>query len=171
MPVAPLSEADLPAATKQRLERGLPTEVRLVGWVGPTLFTSELSAGGFARASDVRGDLAGHAFEGAYVLGSVRETAGAPTAYALFVLQPGTGQLWLLDLEEPRSTRFVNTDVDAFFQSVDRFVEGWRGLGGASGEEHAERVAELRAALAAIDPPAFADDDRHWPTFFENALV
>jgi hypothetical protein len=139
---------DLPLSTIETLRTvGVPRELRLAGWLGPTLFSSEISDG---RMSEER--------EG-YLLGSIRETSGAPQVYARFWLQRATGVvLW----ESPRGPTVANSDVGSFTRSLNYFATGW----GDPDDESLQRlIAELRGEIERIDPRALEDEDGFWPTW------
>jgi hypothetical protein len=63
----------------------LPAEIRLDGWLAATLFTSEIRGGELAVLAAFSNTLSQHEHAQSLVLGSMRETQGAPrTAYAAF---------------------------------------------------------------------------------------
>jgi hypothetical protein len=64
---------DLPAGAKTALRTvGVPADLRLLGWQGPTLFTSEIQDRPLRELGD------------GYVIGSVRETVGDNEPYSFF---------------------------------------------------------------------------------------
>lgn len=169
LPSTALSGVDLPAATLELLATGIPRVFVLPGWLGPTLFSSELSTGRLASAAEACPSLAGDPLATAWVVGSVRETMGRPTAHALFCLGPD-GALWLVDAHAPFRRRYVNADLGAFLRSAALIVARWPSVVAAGEADIAGASNELRASLRAIDPTAFADDDRYWPTLIETTI-
>lgn len=169
LPPEALSGVDLPTATLALLTTGIPRELSLPGWLGPTLFSSELSGGQLTTVAARCGLLADDPVSTAQVVGSVRETMGQPTTHAVFCLLP-TGALWLVDLHAPFHQRHVNADLGAFLRSAALLVTRWPSIAAADDACITATGDELRAALRAIDPTAFADDDRYWPTLIETIL-
>jgi hypothetical protein len=86
---ATLAALDLPADTKEVLSRGLPNEVALNSLM-PTLFSSALSDG------HIRSTPSESAVHG-YVIGAIREQQMAPTDYSVFVIERGTGHVYVTD--------------------------------------------------------------------------
>jgi len=169
LPVAALSGVDLPPATLELLSTGIPREFALPGWLGPKLFSSELSGGRLASVEEACPSLAGDPLAAARVVGSVRESMGRPTAHAFFCLLPD-GALWLVDLGAPFYRRYVNADLGAFLRSAALIVARWPSVVAAAETDIAAASSELRASLRAIDPTAFADDDHYWPTLIETTI-
>lgn len=147
----------------------LPREIRLKGWLGPTLFTSEVCDREPVALAEFREPLTAHEHARSFVIGSVRETQGSTaTAYAAFCVDPGTGNVVVVDLDPPYRTRFVNTGPETFAASLDAFAAAWPQLT-ASDEAAATGVLdELRSKLAAIDAAAVADPDDFWPASIEG---
>jgi hypothetical protein len=140
----------LPLATIESLRTvGVPGELRLAGWLGPTLFSSEVSDGRLAEEKD------------GYLLGSVRETSGAPQVHARFWLQRGTGTvLW----ESPRGPTFANSDVGSFTWLLNYFAAEW-GAGDLGDESLQRLITGLRREIERLDPRALKDDDGFWPAW------
>ncbi len=162
-----LDQLELSPATVKQLLVGLPCEVRLPEWLGPTLFSSEIGGGEVQRMSE-RFDV--DAFREAYVVGTSRETQGAPGPYAAFCIRPGSDALWLVDLDGAPQPRFVNSNLDAFLRCLHGFVSVWPHVRGASDEKVAQIAQELRASIDRIDPAACTEDDSYWPTWIETEL-
>lgn len=162
-----LADVDLPPATKKWLRSGVPREVLLPGWEGPTLFSSELGAGRFPAAEVFAEALARHGFGHALSIGTVRMNEEPPIAGAVFCLQPRTGELWLVDIGEPHMARFVNSGLDQFLQSVRMFLGAW-GVGSPEDDDFSDRAHALQRSLKDIDAEAFADEDSYWPTWLET---
>lgn len=127
----------LPEAHDLLMTRGVPAEVRLPGWVGPSLFTPALGAGRIDR------------LDGRFVLGHVREVDDPGEPHATFVLDAETGEVQLIDAE---AERFVNGSLGQFLDSIDAFVAAW---------PNADAV-QLQAALAEIDGQACRDGSTYW---------
>ena len=122
-------------------------ELRLPGWPGPTLFTPEPPS----------------MERGAVVIGSIRETQGEPTAYALFVVREN-GEIWLYDRVGREPDRYVNASLETFLASLTRFLEEWPRLSTA---ETTELRDAFKAELLRIDPTSFRDATAYWNTWME----
>lgn len=138
----------------------LPPEIRLAGYAGPTLFTSEVHGGELRPLATFDVSLRRHAQAASPVIGTIRETQGAPIAYAAFCVEPGTGYVVIVDLDPPHVVRFVNRSVEQLVATLRAVADGW--------PRAADDETALRGELAAIDPAALADDDAFWPTCLET---
>ena len=127
--------------------RGVPAELRLEGWAGPTLFTSGLAGGVLKRNAS-----------GEWVLGTIRETQGASIALAEFVIRGP--QVVLVD---GQAERRVNRSVAAFISSIEAFHSAFAAL--PSGTEAGISVL---AASERIDPEAFHTPDGYWSLWVEE---
>src|SRR5215510_915838 len=127
--------------------RGVPAELRLEGWAGPTLFTSELADGTLKRNA-----------AGEWLLGTIRETQGSSMALADFVIRGA--QVVLVD---GYTERRVNRSVAAFVDSIEAFHRAFAAL--PVGTE--ARVSVL-AASERIDPEAFHTPDGYWSLWVEE---
>lgn len=125
--------------------RGIPAELRLEGWIGPTLFTSELTDGTLKR--NVGGE---------WVLGTIRETQGMSIALAEFVIR--RGQVVLLD---GHAERHVNRSVVTFVGAIEAFHSAFaaRPIGNAG---------SVLAASERIDPDGFNMPGGYWSTWVEE---
>ena len=95
---------------------------------------------------------------------------GRPTAHALFCLLPD-GALWLVDLHPPFHRRYVNANLGAYLRSAALLIVArWPSVVAAADTDIAAVSGELRTSLHAVDPTAFADDDRYWPTLIETTI-
>jgi hypothetical protein len=142
----------------------LPSEVRLAGSVGPTLFTREAQGGELRTLAAFDSALAEHEHAGSLVIGTIRETQGPATAYAAFCIEPRMGHIVLVDLDPPHRARFVNSRIEQLMSCLMTAVAGWpRFVDDEAG------LDALHAELAAIDPAALRDDDAFWPTYLENS--
>lgn len=149
-----------------RVRDRLPDELRLAGWEGPTLFTPEARDREPARLRAFGPVLETHAHVDSLVIGTVRETFdGSRAVYAVFCVQHGTGQVFLVDVAPPFVTRFVNTDVDAFIASLEAFVSAWPDYAAAADDASAAALARIGSALATIDAQALSGDDTYWSTW------
>jgi hypothetical protein len=85
--------------------QGVPAELRLEGWLGPTLFTAELADGMLKRNA-----------AGEWILGTICETQGPSMGVPLadFVIR-GT-QVVLVD---GQTERLVNRSVARFVSSIE----------------------------------------------------
>jgi hypothetical protein len=154
--------------TKDVLGR-LPSEIRLAGWQGPTLFSSEARDGQLVALATYSAPLREHAHAESLVVGTMRETQGpTPTAYAAFCVDPRTGDVVLVDLEAAYRVRFVNSGLEEFVASLAVFVSAWPRLAAAEDSAVKSVLDRLRSELAAIDAAALSDDDAFWPTSLET---
>lgn len=151
------------ASTERSLPAAPTTELRLPGWVGPTFFTPE--AAPTLRA--LLGPLAGHPLARAAVVGTIRETLGAPVAHAAYCVHPAGGALWLVDVDAPHRARFVNRGVDAFARCTGEFVDAWTRAQAVDDAGLAAIVRDLRSALGELDAEALADADGFWSEWVE----
>jgi hypothetical protein len=163
-----LNGIDLPLSAKLLLEAGLPLEVRVPGWLGPTLFSSEIASDELLTASSFDPAFEEHAFAQALVIGSVREMQGPPSAYAAFCLRPTTGELWLVDVDDSRTARFVNRTLEQFLRSIPVFLKAWTRAQAVPQGDISDIARDLHDALQAIDTDAFANQDNYWPTWLET---
>lgn len=163
-----VSDLRLPSETKNTLStRGIPDEVRLPGWQGPTLFTPEIRSGRIRVLSECFTDPRSRAPD-SYVVGSIRETSpGGPHAplYAYFVIAADEGAVLLVDVASPAvPVRFVNSMFADFLDSLELFLVAWAHVlrGDRSG------VESVRSEMARVDPRAWESDDAYWPVWFEE---
>ena len=156
---------DLAAAAARPLAmRGVPREVTLPGWTGPTFFSSELGEGRLRTVEAFAPSLAESLNVSGWVLGSVRDRMAwsAEEAVAAFVVQRGTGNVVLVDLEHGNRPTYVNASAGLFLDAIDVFLQ-WR-----------ERApARSRGAAAAGRPPrldasALASAEHYWPQWIED---
>jgi hypothetical protein len=146
----------------------LPVEIRLAGWLGPSLFTSEVRDGRLVPLYEFDTELHEHTHARSMVIGTVREAEGfTPAAYAAFCVDPRTGIVVLVDLDAPFRVRFVNSGPEEFLASLAAFVAGWPRLARAD-EALASTIDQFRLELAGIDAAAFSDADAFWPTSLET---
>jgi hypothetical protein len=162
-----LETVDLPAATKVVLRAGLPREVRLPGWLGPTVFSSEIGSGSLEKLAGFAPALERHALSGALVVGSVRETQSEPHAYAAFCLRQPSGEVWIVDTGAPNAARFVNFGLDPFLRSLRLLVSAWP----AKGAKQFPANRNLQEELEQLDRKAFARADNYWPTWLETEFA
>lgn len=147
----------------------MPTEVRLTGWLGPTLFSSVVRDAQLETLASFRSELREHLQAQWLVIGAQCETQTAqPTAYAAFCADSETGRVVLIDLTPPFHARFVNSGLNEFMASVAAFVSRWPQYAASDTTVAASILAEIRAELAAIDAVAMSDDDGFWPTSLET---
>jgi hypothetical protein len=150
------------------LER-LPSRVQPNGWLGPTLFTSEVHAGNVVTLEAFRPMLRGHDYAEALAIGSVRETqSDSHAVYAAFCADPSTGRIVLVDLDPPYRTGFVNSNIEAFVDSLVAFASAWPKITSSNEAGAALIKAGLRSTLETIDPSALMSDDAFWPTSLEE---
>ena len=157
-------------------EPGVPAQATLDRWVGPTLFSSELGAGKLVPLGQRWPSQAGHPLGSHWVIASIRDPRSAEAAvpYAAFVLEPGSGRLRLVDLDEPGRERFVNSSLGAFLRALAAFVAWWESAArvSRSGPEPSGRweqqVNALGEELAAIDPDCLAFPENYWPLWCED---
>jgi hypothetical protein len=141
---------DLPIPTKNLLRsEGIPVDLRLRGWAGPTLFTAEIREGRVGvRGSD-------------YVIGSVRETLDAHDAYSFFCLRRGSGDLYLALTNQPKSDRFVNSSLQSFMTSLRFFAQAWEDTRDFHATNIDNLIAGLRDLLHRVDPPALSNPNNY----------
>jgi hypothetical protein len=163
---AALEGVDLPPETIRALiTTGVPRELRLPDWLGPTLFTSELGNGRLERTDGPDPIVARTGDHAGYVVGAVRD-AKTGFAYAVFVLQHRTGAALLLDLGSADDDRFVNSSLTTLLASLRAFRVAWPGL--VSGEGAGPMVQSFRSLLEKLDPPALAHPDHYSPGWLED---
>jgi hypothetical protein len=167
LPRDALVGVDLPAETLDLLVRGVPAEVRLPDWAGPTLFSSEIG-GGRLLSTDHADAAVPRTPSAGYEIGTVRETQGFPTAYGAFVLRPGTGEVWLVDKERPADDRLVNTSLAAFMTAIEAFRVAWPRLVDDDLDYREDFVAAFRALLERLDAASLADPEHYWPGWLEE---
>ncbi len=169
LPAAAIEGLDLPKATLEALTTsGVPPELCLPDWGGPTLFTSEIGEGRLVPTSDPGALVSRLGDEEGYILGSVRETVDyVPAPYAVFVLRKGSGEVYLLDVSDPASDRFVNTSIGTFMASLLAFRTAFARLVDDS-PDRAKVVASFRKLLAKLDEPALDDEDHYWSGWLEE---
>ncbi len=169
LPDAAIEGLELPRAALDALTTsGLPQELRLRDWGGPTLFTSEIGGGRLVATSDPGALVTRAGPDEGYVVGSVRETLDEePTPYAVFALRRGTGEVWLLDVGDPANDRFVNTNLTTFLASLDAFHAAFARLVDDA-PDRGRIVDSFRALLATMDARALAHEDHYWPGWLEE---
>ncbi|HEX5060134.1 MAG TPA: SUKH-4 family immunity protein [Kofleriaceae bacterium] len=176
------------SSRRQVLER-LPQEVRLEGWVGPTMFTSEVRDGVVITLEELDRRFLGHEHARSLVIGTIRETEAAETddgpsggpyrgavmsgangwAYAAFCIDPRTENIVLIDFDDVRpTTRFVNSSLALFLASLNAFLEAWPRLAGSDDDAAVAWSAGVCRELEAIDPAAMSDGDDFWPVSLET---
>lgn len=165
---AAIEGVDLPADVRETLTtRGVPDELRLPDWNGPTLFTSELGAGRLVSTAEPGALVARAGPDEAYVVGSVRETLDEPTVYAVFALRRGTGEVWLLDANDPDGDRFVSSGLGPFLRSLEAFRAAFDRMV-ADSPDRERIVASFQALLEKLDPRALDDQENYWPGWLEE---
>jgi hypothetical protein len=166
LPVEALEGVDLPAETVRLLvTSGVPAELRLPEWLGPTLFHSEIGGGRLLSSTDP--DAAIPRDAPGYEIGTVREIQGFPTAYAAFVLRPRTGEVWLLDRDSPDGDRFVNRSLATFLASIEGFRVAWPRLV-AEDDDRESFVEGFRDLLVRLDPECLSAPEHYWPGWLEE---
>ena len=168
-----LKNATIPESAKIALSSvGVPDELRLPGWVGPTLFTSEIRDGELRRLEDAFPSPGG-AMSTGYLLGTIRETIRGPSeqAYAAFVIEEGQGRVYLVDLDDPRSARLTNSSLEHFLRSLELFYEAWPALTSDHEPAAAAALTLLQNRMAEVDPEAWKQDDSYWATWVEELVI
>ena len=156
---------DLGAAARTLAMRGVPREVRIAGWTGPTFFTSELGDGRMRTLEQFAGPGLDAGGVVGWVLGSMRDPfswAEEPAA-AVFVVEAGSGRVLLVDLEQGQRPTFVSSSAGLFLDAMDVFLQWWGGE-----EPVEERLKRIRTDLARIDPPAMTSPNHHWPQWLDD---
>ena len=136
----------------------IPSEVRLDGWPGPTVFSSNIVDGEAKTLATFDSRMAAHACATWLAIGAERETDGplAGHAYCAFVMDPAGGSIAYVELDAQAHTRFVNSSLDQFFACTSVLVEAWPELDG------------LAAKLTTLDRSAMSDGDHYWPTSIDT---
>ena len=139
----------VPEMARAVLRQGVPREVRLVGRLGPTVFSSGVEEGRLELDGDE------------VVLGAIRETEGVGegTPYAEFRLRPD-GAVVLADLGPDERVHAVNTTLARFFTALQVFLRWWNHRAGT--------VEELARVLEEIDPGALDDPEGFWAMWVEE---
>jgi SUKH-4 immunity protein len=148
--------------------RGVPDDLRLPGWQGPTLFTSEIREG-YLRGFSQLFSLSEQPVPSGFVIGTIRETMGASPgeAYAVFTLT-GDGRVVLVDLVGDHVHRFVNSSLERFLDSLTLFLDAWPGVSLSDGAATAAAVVRLHDLMTRLDPAAWDSAHHYWPTWFEE---
>lgn len=160
----------IPESVRVLLE-ALPPELRLPGWLGPTLCSLELRDGALPTLSELSSGPPGSGSSGEdpLVLGTVRETQWQrdddPPRYAAFCLLE-SGEVKLFDLATGE-WRHVNSGVSEWVRCLTFFAKEWTALRKLGDEELAEFLGWLRARLRAIDEACFEDDAAYWPMWLQ----
>lgn len=166
--------AGIPADADQVLrEVGVPRDAVLDGWVGPTLFSSELVSGKATVVAQRWPTLASHEHARSFVLGRIREQ-DSDLEHAAFVLKPAVGSIFLVDLDG-RVSRFVNTHVGAFLACMETFVAWWDALvrrqqlhGPPSPEDGERELRVLATALVEVDARSLTDAEAYWRGWIDD---
>lgn len=160
---------ELPGATLDALiGDGVPRELALPDWEGPTLFSSELTSGRLISTTEPGALIERRGEHEGYVLGAVRDRE-TKLAYSAFVLRKGIGDVWLLDATRPEDDRFVNGSLDAFLASMHAFHTAFPHLVDTLDESERRRlVASFRALLTKLDPRALETPEHYWPGWIEE---
>ncbi|WP_242341187.1 SUKH-4 family immunity protein [Anaeromyxobacter sp. SG66] len=156
---------DLGNAARTLALRGVPREVRIPGWTGPTFFSSELADGRLRTLEQFASGGAETAGVTGWVIGSMRDPMswGDEPPAAVFVLERVSGRVLLVDLEQGQRPAFVSSSAGLFLDAIDVFLQWW----GAE-EPVAQRLKRIRTDLARIDPPAMASPANHWPQWLDD---
>jgi hypothetical protein len=135
----------IPDEARDALRRGVPRDVRLPGWLGPTVFSSGVVEGRLLCDGDE------------IVLGAIRETQGVGEGrpYAEFRLRPD-GAVVLVDLDPDARVTPVSASLPRFWAGLDALLRHW------------EDPDALEAALRAIDPAVLDDPDGYWAMWLED---
>ena len=161
------SSVELPAAVAQAVAEGsFPAEIRLAGWSGPTLFTSEISGGRLPRLSAFVA--AAPDGDDPIVLGTVRETelsAGeGPVRYAAFCLDPAGERVILVDFQTGER-KAVNSGVPQMIRCLALFEREWNTFAKLHPDEIDPFLEWLRGALKGLDPQAFRGREDYWSSW------
>jgi len=157
---------DLAATAARPLAmRGVPRQVTLPGWTGPTFFSSELGEGRLRTIEAFAPALAESSNVSGWVLGSVRDPMAwsAEEAVAAFVVQRGTGHVVLVDLEHGGRPTYVNASAGLFLDSIDVFLQWWE-----TWRRRDPEVRRLRDDLTRLDVSALASADHYWPHWIDD---
>ena len=153
------------AATRPLAMRGVPREVTLPGWTGPTFFSSELGEGRLRTVEAFAPSLAESLNVSGWVLGSVRDRMAwsAEEAVAAFVVQRGTGNVVLVDLEHGNRPTYVNASAGLFLDAIDVFLQWWE-----TWRRRDPELRRLRDDLTRLDASALASAEHYWPQWIED---
>jgi hypothetical protein len=166
---AALAGVSLPKETLAALSSsGVPRELRLPDWAGPTLFTSEIGGGRLVSTTEAGALVSRTGKNEGYLIGSVRDTTGEVSApYSVFCLRREVGDVVLLDIRDASHDCFVNSNLHAFLASMDALRTSWNHLMADSPEREAF-VASFRKLLTALDARALDDEANYWPGWLEE---
>jgi hypothetical protein len=146
-----LGPSDPPGLDADAIEflrtHGIPAELRLAGWAGPTLFTSAIADGALRRNAG-----------GEWVLGTIRETQGHSGAAAEFVIRGA--QVVLID---ENGAWPANSSVAQFVRSIEAFHTAFAAL-----PDGAEAGRSVLDEVERIDPVAFARPAGYWAMWVEE---
>ncbi len=156
---------DLAAAAARPLTmRGVPREVTLPGWTGPTFFSSELADGRLRTIEAFAPALAETCNVSGWVLGSVRDPMSwEDDALAAFVVQRGTGHVVLADLEHGNRPTFVDSSAGLFLDAIDVFLQWWE-----TWRPRDPELRRLRDDLTRLDAAAMASREHYWPQWLDD---
>ncbi|MEQ1501117.1 MAG: SUKH-4 family immunity protein [Myxococcota bacterium] len=147
--------AGLPAEAGWFLAQdGLPADLRLAGWAGPTLFTSAMATGSLPQV------------EGGWVLGTIRETQGADAEYAQFVARAPQGDVVLIEAPDGAVQRAGST-VPTFVRAIEAFHQGFAGLPQPPSPND---VLQLLDQVRRIDPAVVDDPDSYWTRWVDELV-
>ena len=132
------------------------------------MFTSEVGEGDLSTLGELRPELRDREHARSLVIGSIRETLGTDTVYALFCVEPATARVYLVDVDPPYHARFVNSGVEALIESLQVFVSGWPSLAASDDDTVGSVLEDLRAQLTAVDAVAFVDAAAYWSEALEG---
>jgi hypothetical protein len=117
-------------------------------------------------------------FSGAPVIGTIRDTEGAPTRFSAFCLDLKSGEVWLVDLGDLRSFHFVASTVGKFIRQLRLFHDRWQVIVDTD-RDHGEQaglaeVERFSRDLKRIDARAFWTPPRsrsYWAEWIEDLRV
>lgn len=148
-----------PPTWRELLDR-VPREIRLEGYVGPTLFTSASHGGELVTLEAFHPAARTSRHAGWRVFGTQYETQFEPRAVVAFCLEPDEDSVACAVLHPPFRASFTNSSPLQFLDCLRAFAAAWP-------FEDATEPA-LRSKLADIDPEAMGDGDHFWPEALES---
>ncbi|AKU97487.1 hypothetical protein AKJ09_04151 [Labilithrix luteola] len=158
-------DLELPETTKKTLKTsGVPRELRLPGWPGPTLFSAATDGKKLVGTWEESAPLTRSGDHEGYVIGEVRDTSGSPpVVHSMFVLRRGSGEVWLLDAKNAEDDRFVNATLEGFLASMNAFVASFSSMVAGPAPGQVALVESFAGLLTKLDSRALERPEHYWP--------
>lgn len=156
---------ELPDTVRKTLRTsGLPRELRLPSWPGPTLFSAVTDGTKLVGTWEDGAPLARTGDHEGYVIGEVHDISGSPpVVHSMFVLRRNSGEVWLLDAKNPEDDRFVNSTIEAFLASMNAFVATFPSMIAGPAPGQTALVESFAGLLTKLDARAIERPEHYWP--------